>query len=67
MSTEELDPIEALAGLLRGIADSIREMTDEEVLEEWREDGGEPALTAEEVRMEMLKDLRRRWVDGRYS
>ncbi len=58
-----VDPFEGYLGIVRGLADSIREMTDDEVLAELRADGGDPALSAGEARQELLEQLRRTFVD----
>ncbi len=53
------DLVEALAGILRGLADSIRELTDDEALAEFRAGGGDPALSADQARQALLEDLAR--------
>lgn len=58
----DIDPFEALLGLVKGLADYVREMSDEEVLAEFREEGGDPEVSADEARQFFLEDLRDRFV-----
>lgn len=56
------EEFEAYLGFLRGLADSIRELPEENLLHEFRDDGGDPDLDAEAARQAMLEVLRRRFV-----
>ncbi len=61
----ELDDFwEHYVGLVGGLADFVRELSDEEVLEEFRAEGGDPALGPDEARQAMLESLRERFVVG---
>ena len=54
-----LTPTERLGNLADGLAASILEASDDEIMDEVREDGADPTIAAEQVRSAMLRAVRR--------
>jgi hypothetical protein len=59
MQQATLDPETRLKNIMNGLAESVLELSDEEIMQEVREQGFDPALVAEETRQVMLGALRR--------
>ncbi len=57
-----VDAFDHFVEFVGGLADSIRDLSDEEVLEEFREGGGDPEVGADEARQVMLEGLQQRFV-----